>query len=337
MKQHKIIYHFIFWICIYLLWILVFHRYSVTITKTMTIEFCYLLFVTADFYAINNFIVPSFLIKKKYVLFAIATLLIIAISAWLRALVALQMNRDFFHTAPVDFNILLINSFFNIAIWVLLVTVFKMLMERIQTQKKIEALEKDQMQSELDYLKAQINPHTLFNSLNTVYGHIDKNNKAARNILLQYSELLKYQLYECGAERVDIVKEIAYIKNYISFQQLRKTEELTVNFQAEAILPGLSIAPLLIVVPIENAFKFVSCCTDKENKIDIKIYTSGNIFHCIVTNTKEPLPLNNDAKTGGIGISNLKRRLALLYPYKHTLTITNRSGYYETNLMIDLA
>jgi sensor histidine kinase YesM len=147
-----------------------------------------------------------------------------------------------------------------------------MLVDRIQTHNQLELLEKERVKNELDYLKAQINPHALFNSLNTIYGHINKGNQTARNILLQFSELLRYQLYDCGAEKVSLEKEIGYIENYIAFQRLRKDENLIVAFQSEDIEIGLQIAPLLLVVLIENAFKFVSNFSGKENKISIKIF-----------------------------------------------------------------
>lgn len=336
MKNKTVLYHFLFWAGIYLLWVLVFRSYSVSITKTITIEFCYLLFITADFYAINNFVVPQFLFKKKYSLFAIATVIIISISAWLRASVAMQMNRHFFHATPVEFQTLFINSLINISIWVLLVTIIKMLIDRVQTQQQLERLEKERIKNELDYLKAQINPHALFNSLNTIYGHIDKNNKTAREILLQFSELLKYQLYECGAEKVELEKEIAYIKNYIAFQRLRKEDKLSVSIHSEPPRPGLQIAPLLIVVLIENAFKFVSSFPDKENKIEIGIFTKENILRCCISNTKERQPIANNNTPGGIGVINLKRRLELIYPQKHILTISDKPDLYETNLILHL-
>jgi two-component system, LytTR family, sensor kinase len=231
-KGRTLVYHVLFWIGIYLLWVLVFRSYSVTLTKTMTVEFCYLIFITADYYAIINFIVPEFLFKKKYFLFVLTIVMVIALSAWLRALIALQMNRHFFHAVlATDFNTLYFNSVINISLWVLLITIGKMLTERIQTQRQIELLEKERVKSELDYLKAQINPHSLFNSLNTIYGHIDKSNQVARNILLQFAELLRYQLYDCGAEKVNLGNEMSYIKNYVAFQRLRKDEKLVVNIQ----------------------------------------------------------------------------------------------------------
>jgi two-component system LytT family sensor kinase len=317
--------------------VIIFRSYSVSLTKTITIEFCYLIFITADYYGINNFIVPQFLLKKKYVLFISSTIIIIALSAWLRALVAMQMNLHFFHTtSAIDFRTLYLNSLINISLWVSLVTIGKMLVDRIQTHQQLELLEKERVKNELDYLKAQINPHALFNSLNTIYGHINKDNQIARNILLQFSELLRYQLYDCGAEKVSLEKEIGYIENYIAFQRLRKDENLIVAFQSEDIEMGLQIAPLLLVVLIENAFKFVSNFSGKENKISIKIFTKEKVLHSSFINTKEVLQNVITTNSSGIGLANLKRRLELLYTHKYELTTNIDNEFYETNLIIDL-
>ncbi len=337
-KTAKVYYHLLFWTAIYLLWIVIFRSYSVSLTRTMTIEFCYLIFITADYYAVNNFSVPRFLLKKKYTLFIVVTGLIVFFSAWLRTLVALQMNIHFFHSARLyDLKTLYINSLINITIWVLLITIGKMLTDRIQTQRQLELLEKERIKSELDYLKAQINPHALFNSLNTVYGYIDKNNQTARNILLQFSELLRYQLYDCGAEKVNLGKEVAYIKNYVAFQRFRCDEKLIVNTNFENIDTRLSIAPLLLVILIENSFKFVSSFSDKENTICICIKTEGHMFKSTFINTREFSQNNINNNSNGIGIRNLKRRLELLYHNKYELMSNADDVIYETHLNIDLS
>ncbi|MDB5222430.1 MAG: hypothetical protein JWN83_1097 [Chitinophagaceae bacterium] len=303
----------------------------------MTIEFCYLLFITVDYYVIANLIVPHFLLKKRYALFVSAIIVVIALSAWLRALVALQMNLHFFNTVQIpDFATLYLNSITNISLWVLLVTIVKMLIDRAQTQQQVELLEKNRVKNELDYLKAQINPHALFNSLNTIYGHIDKSNQVARNILLQFSELLRYQLYDCDAEKVSLEKEMEYVKNYVAFQRLRKDEKLVVTLDIGTIETGLEIAPLLLVVLIENAFKFTSNFSDKENTIQIKIFTKNNSLHCSFFNTKELQQAYTAKNANGIGITNLKRRLELLYPEKYKLSSNTENEFYETNLILDL-
>jgi len=303
----------------------------------MTIEFCYLVFITTDYYAVNNFIVPQFLGKKRYFLFISATLFTIAVSAALRALVAMQMNVHFFHSPTIpDFRTLYVNSLINISVWVLLITTGKMLAERIRTERLLELAEKERVKNELDYLKAQVNPHALFNSLNTIYGHIDRTNHTARNILLQFSELLRYQLYEFNAETVSLAEEIAYIKNYIAFQRLRKNEKLVVSLQIEEGDDRLRIAPLLLVVLIENSFKFVSDYADRENKICIKIAVRDSILCCSFKNTREETGSLPEKKSHGIGIRNLKRRLELLYSHKYEWFTKTEPDYYETHLNINL-
>lgn len=338
LTRRTILYHAFFWTGIYLLWVFLFRNYSLSVTKTMTIEFCYLLFITADYYAVNHLIIPRFLHHKKYLLFISAITMIIAFSAWLRALLAVQMNLHVFHPAhAIGFGSLYLNSVINIMTWVLLITTGKVVVDRVQAQRQLEILEKERIKNELDYLKAQINPHALFNSLNTVYGHIDKTNPAARNILLQFSGLLRYQLYDCSAEKVGLENELDYIKNYVAFQRLRKDEKLWVDLELDHNKTGMQIAPLLLVVLIENAFKFVSNSSDKENRIGIKISTAGNRLHSVVSNTIErPANMVNE-NCNGIGLVNLKRRLALLYPGKHDLTVYSNNDFYEASLMIDLS
>jgi two-component system LytT family sensor kinase len=303
----------------------------------MTVEACYLLFITGDFYAIYAFAVPRLLVRKKYSFFVAAVIMTIAVSAELRALLALNISRGYFgNMGPVDYGGLYLRSFINISLWVLAVTVGKMLMDRMQTQQQLEVLEKERIKNELDYLKAQINPHALFNSLNTIYGHIDKHNQVARNILLQFSELLRYQLYDCAAEKVNLQKEIGYIENYVAFQRLRKEERLVVQFKVGDIGEGLQIAPLMLVVLIENAFKFVSNFSDRTNKICIEIYTNGSVLYTRFMNTKE-LQVGEPGLNRGIGIANLRRRLELLYNHKFELTVNNEYDCYETQLTIDLS
>jgi len=303
----------------------------------MTIEFCYLIFITVDYYSISNFVIPQLLLKKKYAFFIAAIILLIAFSAWLRSLVAVQMSLHFFHGTPInDFASLYLNSVINISLWVLLITIGKLMLDRINSQKELELLEKEKTKNELDYLKAQINPHALFNSLNTIYGHIDKSNQVARNILLQFSELLRYQLYDCSAEKVSLEKEMDYIKNYVAFQQLRKNENLIVHLEIANGRSDLSIAPLLLIVLIENAFKFVSTSSEKENKIIIRIFTQETVLRGNIFNTTEQQSLVSETNSKGIGITNLKRRLELLYPGKYELTSNREKDFYEANLKIDL-
>ena len=131
-------------------------------------------------------------------------------------------------------------------------------------------------------------------------------------------------------------KEIVYIENYVAFQRLRKDERLIVHFKVGNIGQGLKIAPLMLVVLIENAFKFVSNFTDRPNKICIEICTKGSVLYTNFQNTKE-LQAVEAGDNKGIGIANLRRRLELLYNHKYDLTVNNDYDGYETNLTIDLS
>jgi LytS/YehU family sensor histidine kinase len=248
------------------------------------------------------------------------------------------MSVHYFHLpGKIDFPDIFLHSLINISLWVLLITVGKMMIERLQAQTQLETLRKERVKNELDYLKAQINPHALFNSLNTIYGHIEKNNQVARNTLLQFSELLRYQLYDCGEEKVSLEKEIGYLKNFIAFHKLRKDETLRVILQIGNIEPALQIAPLLLVVLLENAFKFVSNFPDKENKICIHLSTQGKKLHSEISNTKEFQESDPGNKSKGIGVANLKRRLELLYKGKYEYRVINEPDVYKSILTIDLS
>jgi two-component system, LytTR family, sensor kinase len=339
MQYKTATYHVLTWMGIYLLWLMIFHSYSVQLSRTITIQFCYLIFIMADYYSISLYIIPKYLSVGKNVLFIFSIITLILISAILRTSLAVYMSRHYFDDShPPDINGLYLTSLLNISAWVLIITVSKMLVDRMNVQQKLSTLEKERINSELNYLKAQINPHALFNSLNTIYGHIDKQNKNARNILLQFSGLLRYQLYDCNGHHVKLEREIQFVKDYVNFQRLRKDDRLVVKIDASDVNQELYIAPLLLIVLIENAFKFVSNYNDgRENLIEIKLRTNKNEFVCSLYNTcDEYTSLVATNTCGGIGIQNLKRRLDLLYPDRFELTSNAQKEYYETTLKIDL-
>jgi LytS/YehU family sensor histidine kinase len=192
------------------------------------------------------------------------------------------------------------------------------------------------MKTELDFLNAQFNPHFLFNSIHSIYGHIDKNNGAARRMLLSFSEMLRYQLYECNTDSIGIDKETAYIRNYVALQQARKEPGLDVKLEISEKVTGFRIAPLLFIAFIENAFKYVGSENEKPQWIHICFNLSDQqlIFRCI--NSKDDM-LRRPIDHKGIGIANTKRRLELLYPGAHTLTINALPATYEIILQLKMS
>jgi LytS/YehU family sensor histidine kinase len=191
----------------------------------------------------------------------------------------------------------------------------------------------EKLHAELEYLKAQINPHFLFNSLNTVFFQIEKENQVARETLSKFSDMLRYQLYECTGNEIAIEKEIRYLQNYVDLQRLRKDENYSIQFTCSETLNHFSIPPLLLMPFIENAFKHVSHFSDRKNEIKISLNKSDNQFQLNVYNTKEPKP---NTTIGGIGLKNAVRRLDLIYKDRYNLTFSEKPESYEVRLILNV-
>ena len=329
--------HIVWWFGLYLVWLLVFQNHAFTFSRTLTVQFCYLIFIAANFYWNQYYTIPTFLYRRKYAAFALCIIAGIGITAFLRVLLASYLNAAFFLVGKPqpDVGELFATSFLNIFIWTVCILSGKLLADRFRFQQYVAEIEKQKTKAELDFLNAQFNPHFLFNSINSIYGHIDKHNTPARNMLLSFSEMLRYQLYDCNTEMIGIDKELSFVKNYVAMQQIRKEENLVCDMQIDNNVTGFMVAPLLFIGFIENAFKFVAANEEEAYRIDFS-FTKENdtlIFDC--TNTKET-GSNESITHKGIGISNAKRRLALIYPGKHQLLVNDRGGTYQVVLKLDL-
>lgn len=209
---------------------------------------------------------------------------------------------------------------------------FRFLRDKMKVQNELEKLEKEKMSAELNFLKAQINPHFLFNSLNNILFKIDKSNKDARDTLLNFSEMLRYQLYECGSDLIEIEKEVSYIKNYIEIQMLRKTERYSCDLTVTDRVKRFQIAPLLLAPFVENAFKHISNHASGKNSIRIELDYVNSEFKFSISNDKDNHSVTGLMENKGIGLANVKRRLALLYPDKHELEITNSPDRFSVKM-----
>lgn len=201
-------------------------------------------------------------------------------------------------------------------------------------RKRLQQIEIEKLNTELEYLKSQINPHFVFNSINTIFFQIDKQNTAARETLSRFSEMLRYQLYECNGKDIPVEKELLYLQNYIELQRLRKDDNYIITFDRDEEVKNFNIAPLLMIVFVENAFKHVSTYSDRNNEISISLQKKDSVFTMKVTNTKDSHV--NGKAVGGIGLRNVKRRLDLLYNRSHTLHIQDNPGVYCVELSIGL-
>lgn len=197
-------------------------------------------------------------------------------------------------------------------------------------QKKIQELKQDNLENELLYLKNQINPHFLFNSLNNIYILSKKSKTETSESILLLSDLLRYQLYDCSKDKVLLKNEIDYLHNFFKLEELRKANS-KIDFVIEGSPNGIVIAPFLFIPFVENSVKFGMHAKNPEIKLTFTIDHNSLTFN--IFNNKPEL-INENLK-GGIGIKNVKRRLHLIYPNKHTLEIHETKETYNVNLKIE--
>lgn len=202
-----------------------------------------------------------------------------------------------------------------------------------ELQNRILQLEKikvDQLEMELKFLRFQYHPHFLFNALNTVYFQIDETNEAPRRTIEMLSDLLRYQLYG-GSQKVPVQKEIDYLRTYMNMQKLRMSERLRLDVSFSPSLCEQPVYPLLFLPLVENAFKYVG----GDYRIDCRMTDEAGKILFEITNSLPPLPPSPSGKKG-IGLENLKRRLELLYPEKHSLVVKKEPEQYSVKLMIEI-
>lgn len=202
------------------------------------------------------------------------------------------------------------------------------------SEKQKQLLKEASLKTELKYLKAQLNPHFLFNGINSVYHLIGNNNDLARDTLLQFSELLRYQLYESGTQ-ISIEKELDFVLQYIKMEKTRKGSDIQLTYSIAFENATKKIVPLLLIPIIENAFKHCSNhINNNDNSIAINIKEVGGkiTLHCANTFDRA---IDKNA-VGGVGLTNLKRRLELVYPDQYELTIHKKHSRFMVDLIIDL-
>ena len=214
-------------------------------------------------------------------------------------------------------------------------TLFELVNYVNRKEKEAIQLKSEHLDTEMKFLRSQINPHFLFNSINNIYTlTVIKSDEAPEN-LLKLSGMLRYMLYECNADKVALKKEIEYVQNYIDLMKL-KGKDLNVETAIAQNLPNLTIAPLILIPFIENAFKH-SKIEDVENnwiKIKLEIIDSKLFFE--VSNSVPESHFSKD-KVGGIGLKNVKRRLEIIYPEKYDLQIdADEDSAFKINLKIEL-
>jgi len=330
------LHHLFFWMMVLGLWYFLRYEDYSTEAKAFRVTLIKVADLALMVYLTNYLLIPKLLYKRKYFLFGTAFFfLILASSIAKMNILAFVTSNPALLTLSGNLKARVYDNIIPHFFLVLSGAAFKLMTDYTNMQQRMVEMAKEKAEAELNFLKSQINPHFLFNSLNAVYFLIDKNNTDARGALHKFSAMLRYQLYEMNGDKVPVEKEIAYLGDYIDLQRLRKDENYAVSFNYSPGVKGFSIEPLLLIPFVENAFKHISHHKNPLNFVKLDLRMEAGVFHFMLENSKEAIAKMNGDHSG-IGLNNVRRRLELLYPGKHQLKITNNPDIFIVDLAINI-
>ena len=271
---------------------------------------------------INHFVlIPFFLDKKRYFSYSILLLGSILLVAYLKG-----YETDGWLGVSKFFFFLIYTTGTGMAAF--------FLRRNIIIQRENDEKEKLQKEMELNYLKAQVNPHFLFNSLNSIYSLSRQQSPETPDVVMQLSELMRYQLESSKKGTVLLKEELEFIENYLLLEEKRLSKRCTIEFLIEGDVLGLKVSPMLLIPFAENAIKHGAQSTNEQSTIDISVSIKNTTLHFCVDNSKPSIV--PEVKREGMGLENVKRRLNLLYPNSHLLEIGDEEKVYRVKLSIDL-
>ncbi|WP_374950480.1 sensor histidine kinase [Mucilaginibacter sp.] len=292
-------------------------------------------------YANLYLLMPFFYYPKKYLQYAIGVVLLLLIGGFLQrfSAYAIWVPWDKIHD-PAMARLEKTNFWIPVRVLknaagytpILAITMLVKLMgNAFKQEQDLRKLEQEKFNAELGLLKAQINPHFFFNTLNSLYALTLRGSAQASNVVLRLSDLMHYMLHEASASSVLLEHEIKHLENYISIEQLRFADRLDLSFQYSGDIKGKLIAPLLLLPFVENAFKHSLAEAEGWITIDLKVTNSRLFFK--VENSYEN---RNKPGNSGLGLKNVKRRLELIYPGHYELRINKINNVFEADLKLDL-
>ncbi|SMD45180.1 Putative regulator of cell autolysis [Aquiflexum balticum DSM 16537] len=329
------VHHLLFWAVYYVFWVSVYQGFYQNFNHLLLVTGFYTISNAGMYYIPQYVLIPKLMKGKGMLLFFPAFFLLAAfLSVFMKTGIALALNlnlEEFFKASTLQILGVYFSS--NVFTGAILLAI-KGFLENRKTIRQNELKEKERIESELNFLKSQVNPHFLFNAINSVYVLIRMDPDKASETLIKLSNLLRSQLYEFTTDSIDIQQELEYLENYVELEKIRKGDRLKVVFEKGEGLEDFSIAPLLLIPFLENCFKHLSSHTDKENLVKVQItYANGRLMANFF-NTKENQKMQAESVQGGIGLKNIKRRLEILYPKKHILETIERSDSFEVKLEI---
>lgn len=339
-NRNRIITHILFWI---LYVIFFFFQFSIfgkaelrwTILGSLVITVW--VDIAATYFTVY-FLLPRFLFKRKYFLFSVYLIISAAVAVLAQRFLMVYISYPLFYSNYTkEISFWQINPFYtlvNIYTVVGLFAAIKLTKMWFRSQQVKKELENKNKTSELALLRSQLNPHFLFNTLNNIDSLIMSNQEKASDAIIKLSDIMRFMLYDASTDSVPLSKEINYLKSYIALQKMRIKDQDFVSLRIEGNCAGKTIAPLLFIPFVENAFKHGQKSVEVPGiKIHLTCLPDSVIFEVI--NNFDKSKVYNKDKTPGIGLANTKRRLELLYPDKHKLEIKQDGPFYISHLRIN--
>ncbi len=336
----RIISHVLFWVAYILFFYLQYVMFEKGYDSSSTLASLTLTAIVdiiAAYFTVY-YLLPKFLFKKRYVSFAIIFLVSAVVAIVLQRVLLYYISYPYFYPEAMSklksfWHINPFYSFFNIYTVVSLFAVIKLMKYWYKNQQLKNELEKKNRNSELALLRTQLNPHFLFNTLNNIDALITSDQEKASDAVIKLSEIMRFTLYEANTDRISLDKELNYLENYISLQQLRLKNPYFVKFDKSVDCSGKVIAPMLFIPFVENAFKH-GLKNIVAPGIEIELSCEKDTLKFEVVNRYSLIEEQNKDNTSGIGLANTKKRLELLYPDKHKLEIRKSAGIFKVNLEI---
>lgn len=282
---------------------------------------------------VTYYLMPILFYKKKYGLFFLAMVGVIGLLIGLEELVLEPLLYPGTSRAETFPGVL--PSLAGVLPIMTVLSSGKFAWDSLQKQRQIDDLQSAIQESELQFLRSQVNPHFLFNNLNNLYSYALEGSTKTPEIILELSGVLRYMLYECKEDAVPLAKELEQLGNFIRLYNLQIEERGFVDFNVQNIQSGYKIAPLILVVFIENAFKHSQSGQSSDIKISVHLEMKGNILKFQCSNNFEA-NTGMDTVAKGIGLENVRKRLALLYPKKHHLIIEEKENLFDVYLSLEL-
>lgn len=342
-KPPRIIWHLVFWMVFISFFSLVYGSFEEQYGRQYLIQLSDAVVQIPAVYFTLYFLMPRFLFRERYIEFAIYFIILILIFSALHWLNYVMIQDPIFwpddNHKPTFWNYSkILKNTTKIYPVLVLAIVIKWFKYWFREQKSNQLLVEEKLKAELNFLKAQVHPHFLFNTLNNLYALTLKQSKDAPEVVLKLSDLLNYMLYECTADHVLIEKEVKLLKDYIALEKIRYGDRLNISFNMLGNAGGKMVAPLMLLPFVENSFKHGVSEEMDEAWVSIDLELKEEKLTLKVENSKSKHVERDDQFNykQGIGLKNVRRRLELLYLDKHSLEMHDSADSFLIVLSIDL-